>query len=60
MEHGKKKHHKKQGATGASSAGATSAGGGQEFAMQNSLEVYNKSYATCLKGRGYVVETTGQ
>jgi hypothetical protein len=27
--------------------------------MQNSLEVYNKSYATCLKGRGYVVETTG-
>jgi hypothetical protein len=62
MEQGKKHHKMKkhhEGATGGSAAGATSGGGGQEFAMQNSLEVYNKSYATCLKGRGYVVETTG-
>jgi cyclophilin family peptidyl-prolyl cis-trans isomerase len=61
MEHPKKHHKMKkhhEGATGGSAAGATGAGG-QEFAMQNSLEVYNKSYATCLKGRGYVVETTG-
>jgi hypothetical protein len=61
MEQGKKHHKMKkhhEGATGGSAAGATS-GGGQEFAMQNSLEVYNKSYATCLKARGYVVETTG-
>jgi hypothetical protein len=62
MEQGKKHHKMKKhhgGAAGGSAAGATSAGGGQEFAMQNSMEVYNKSYATCLKGRGYVVETTG-
>jgi hypothetical protein len=61
MEHPKKHHKMKkhhEGATGGSAAGATGAGG-QEFAMQNSLEVYNKAYATCLKARGYVVETTG-
>ena len=59
MEHHGKKHHKKhhEGATGGSAAGATGAGGGQEFAMQDSLQVYNKSYANCLKGKGYVVET---
>jgi hypothetical protein len=63
MEHAKKHHKMKkhhEGAAGGSAAGATGAGGGQEFAMQNSLDVYNKAYASCLKGRGYVVETTSQ
>jgi hypothetical protein len=66
MHPGEKHMDKSKGAQGGSAAGTMGSGGPagkgkhtpQKFAMVDSADVYNRAFAHCMTGRGYMVETT--